>query len=66
MGQILTHSSCFTESGQEPSFDRNTQVIAWIIPNAQEATQTRLDQYLVSIQELEDRTGKPFPRCQPR
>jgi hypothetical protein len=25
MSQLLTHSSCFTESGQEPTFARNTQ-----------------------------------------
>ena len=37
------------------------RVIAWIIPNAQEATYTRLDQYLVSVEELERQTGERFP-----
>ena len=37
------------------------RVIAWVIPNSQEATQARLDTYLVSIQELEARTGETFP-----
>ena len=37
------------------------RVIAWIIPNSQEATQARLDPYLVSVQELEARLGDVFP-----
>ena len=37
------------------------RVIAWIIPNAQEATYKRLDQYLVSVEELERQTGERFP-----
>jgi endonuclease G len=37
------------------------RVIARIIPNTQEATQARLDAYLVTVQELEARTGEPFP-----
>jgi endonuclease G len=37
------------------------RVIAWIIPNTKDATSTRLDQYLVSIEELEQRTGESFP-----
>ena len=36
-------------------------MIAWIIPNSQEATQARLDAYLVSVQELEARLGDTFP-----
>jgi endonuclease G len=37
------------------------RVMAWIIPNTKEATRKRLDQYLVSIEELERRTGETFP-----
>jgi endonuclease G len=37
------------------------QVIAWVIPNTQDATRKRLDQYLVSIEELERQTGETFP-----
>ena len=40
------------------------RVIAWVIPNSQDATQARLDAYLVSIQELEARLGETSPRCQ--
>lgn len=35
-------------------------VIAWIIPNTSEATYSRLDRYLVSVQSLEMRTGETF------
>ena len=34
------------------------RAIAWIIPNTAEATRKRLDQYLVSIADLEARTGE--------
>jgi endonuclease G len=34
------------------------RVMAWIIPNTKEATRKRLDHYLVSIEELERRTGE--------
>jgi endonuclease G len=37
------------------------RVIAWIIPNVPEATYKRLDQYLVSVEELERQTGERFP-----
>ena len=37
---------------------RKDRVIAWVIPNVAEATRSRLDQYLVSITELESRTGE--------
>ena len=37
------------------------RVIAWIVPNSKEATKKRLDQYLVSVEELEQRTGETFP-----
>ena len=36
---------------------QDQQAIAWIIPNSQEATWDRLDQYLVSIGEVKARTG---------
>lgn len=36
---------------------QNQQAIAWIIPNSQEATWDRLDQYLVPISEVKARTG---------
>jgi endonuclease G len=39
----------------------NQQAIAWIIPNSQEATWDRLDQYLVSIEEVALRTGLHIP-----
>jgi endonuclease G len=37
------------------------RVIAWIIPNSAEATGTRLDAYLVTVEKLERRTGETFP-----
>jgi endonuclease G len=37
------------------------RVIAWIVPNSKDATKKRLDQYLVSVEELEQRTGETFP-----
>lgn len=40
---------------------QNQQSIAWIIPNSQEATWDRLDQYLVSVSEVELRTGQHIP-----
>ena len=36
------------------------RVMAWIIPNAPEATYKRLDQYLVSVKTLEARVGETF------
>jgi endonuclease G len=39
------------------------RVIAWIVPNTQEATRQRLDQYLVTVEELEQRTGERFPEA---
>lgn len=36
---------------------QNQQAIAWLIPNSQEATWDRLDQYLVPINEIKARTG---------
>jgi endonuclease G len=37
------------------------RVMAWIIPNTQNATKKRLDKYLVSVEELGQRTGEKFP-----
>jgi endonuclease G len=37
------------------------RVLAWIIPNTAQATQQRLDGYLVTVEELEERTGEVFP-----
>lgn len=36
------------------------RVIAWIVPNSKDDSKKRLDQYLVSVQELEQRTGEKF------
>jgi len=35
--------------------------IAWIVPNTQEATRKNLDQYLVSVDDLERATGEKMP-----
>jgi endonuclease G len=40
---------------------QNEQAIAWIIPNSQEATRDRLDQYLVTVYELQSKTGEFIP-----
>lgn len=40
---------------------QDERAIAWIIPNSQEATQARLDDYLVSIQKIEKLTGEKIP-----
>jgi endonuclease G len=40
---------------------REGRVIAWIIPNSQQATRKRLDRYLVTVEHLEQVTGKQFP-----
>lgn len=37
------------------------EVIAWIVPNTQEAIRSSLDQYLVSVDELELTTGENIP-----
>ena len=37
---------------------RNDDSIAWIIPNIQEATDDKLDQYIVSLEQIEKRTGQ--------
>jgi len=40
---------------------QDERVIAWIVPNNQEATRKHLDQYLVSIDDLEHLTGEKIP-----
>ena len=40
---------------------RKDRAIAWIMPNTAEATRKRLDDYLVSITELEARTDETIP-----
>lgn len=40
---------------------RNDKAIAWIIPNSQDATRDKLDQYLVSIKKVEAAIGLEFP-----
>lgn len=37
------------------------RAIAWIVPNSQEATGKRLDQFLVSVDEIEKMTGEKIP-----
>ncbi len=37
------------------------QVIAWIVPNSQSATKAKLDQYLVSVADIEQQTGEKIP-----
>jgi endonuclease G len=37
------------------------RVIAWVIPNTTEAKSQQLDTYLVTVEELEQRTGESFP-----
>jgi endonuclease G, mitochondrial len=40
---------------------RDQRVIAWIIPNKGNATRKRLDEYIVSVAELEKRIGEKIP-----
>jgi len=35
--------------------------IAWIVPNSKEATKTKLDNYIVTVEEIEKRTGEQLP-----
>lgn len=37
------------------------RVIAWVIPNTKAAKHKQLDDYLVTVEELEQRTGEQFP-----
>ena len=40
---------------------RDDDSIAWIIPNVQEATEDKLDQYIVSLEVIEERTNDKAP-----
>jgi endonuclease G len=40
---------------------QDERTIAWIVPNSQEATRKNLDQYLVSVDEIERVTGEKIP-----
>jgi endonuclease G, mitochondrial len=37
------------------------RALAWIVPNADDATKSALDQYIVIIEELEWETGEVIP-----
>lgn len=39
----------------------NEQVIAWIVPNSTDAKRSKLDNYLVSVAEIEKQTGEKIP-----
>jgi endonuclease G len=39
----------------------NDRVIAWMLPNSSTATRKRLDDYLVSVDEIERTTGETIP-----
>ena len=39
----------------------NGRVAAWVVPNSVNATKKNLDQYLVSVREIEQRTGEKIP-----
>jgi len=40
---------------------QDERAIAWIVPNSQEATRKRLDDYLVTVDEIEKITGEKIP-----
>ncbi|SJM89521.1 DNA/RNA non-specific endonuclease [Crenothrix polyspora] len=40
---------------------QDEQAIAWIVPNTQEATKSNLDDYLVSVEQIERLTGEKIP-----
>ena len=40
---------------------RNDRVISWIVPNSKEATRKNLDNYLVSVDDIEKLTGELIP-----
>lgn len=40
---------------------QSQKAIAWIVPNSQEAKKGRLDNYLVSVDEIERVTGEKIP-----
>ena len=40
---------------------QDERAIAWIVPNSQDATAKQLDQYLVSVDDIEQMTGEKIP-----
>ncbi len=40
---------------------QDEQVIAWIVPNSQDATRKKIDDYLVTVSEIEQITGENLP-----
>ena len=40
---------------------QDERAIAWIVPNSQDATAKRLDQYLVSVDDIENAIGENIP-----
>ena len=40
---------------------QDEQAIAWIVPNSQDATSSRLDRYLVSVDDIETAIGEKIP-----
>ena len=40
---------------------QDERAIAWIVQNSQDATGKRLDQYLVSVEDIEKVTGEKIP-----
>jgi endonuclease G len=40
---------------------QDEQAIAWIVPNSNEATRDNLDNYLVTVREIEALTGEKIP-----
>ncbi|HIG92039.1 MAG TPA: hypothetical protein EYQ77_06440 [Methylococcaceae bacterium] len=40
---------------------RNDRAIVWIIPNSSDAKRDKLDEFIVTIQELELMTGESIP-----
>ncbi len=44
---------------------RNNRVIAWMVPNSSVATRKCLDDYLVSVDEIERTTGEIIPVADP-
>jgi endonuclease G len=39
----------------------NGNAIAWIVPNTKDATQSKLDSYIVTVADIEKRTGEKLP-----
>ena len=57
---VIVHLNIFDDTFWKMLIRRD-RAIAWVIPNTAEATPKRLDQYLVSIADLEARTGETIP-----